>query len=178
VHPYLRFAAAMARAARAPRIGALDEARIALRVLPQDVEVRRMNNGRYLTLMDIGRFDLSVRAGFTRAIFERRWQPLVRSVTIDFRRSLSLGDRFELATRIVSFDAKYFFIEQRFVRDEVDVAIAWVKAVMRERDASCPPAEVLAAIGHRRPSPSMPHAMRLWAESLDVQRAERHAVGS
>lgn len=174
MHPYLRFAAAMTRSLRASRIGALDEARIALRVAPQDVEVRRMNNGRYLTMMDIGRFDLAVRTGLGRAMIERRWQPLVRAATIDFRRSLELGQRYALATRIVSFDERYFYMQQRFIRsdrDARDVALAFVTVVIRAEGHTLAPREVLAAVGHHDAPPPLPHAVALWAESLAAQRA-------
>jgi hypothetical protein len=52
------------RALRAPRIGLLEESAVGFRVLPGDLDVNvHLNNGRYLALMDLGRFDLLIRAG-------------------------------------------------------------------------------------------------------------------
>lgn len=171
MHPYLRFAFAMTRAVRASALEPLDTSRIHGRVLPQDVEVRRMNNGRYVTMQDIGRFDLAVRAGFVRPMFEHKWQPLVRSLSIDFRKSLLLGQRYTLTTRFVCFDQRYFYMDQRFIRDGDDVAVSWCKVLFREKERTVPPAEVLNAMGKGAiVSPPSPESLRLWLAS---ERASR-----
>ena len=55
------------RALRVPRIGLLDESAVGFRVLPGDLDVNvHLNNGRYLALMDLGRFDLLIRGGLLR----------------------------------------------------------------------------------------------------------------
>ena len=46
---------------RARRISIWDTARTPFRVVPTDLDLlRHMNNGKYLTLMDLGRMDLMV----------------------------------------------------------------------------------------------------------------------
>ncbi len=52
-------------ARRASRLNPLDTASKQMRVLPNDLDVQmHMNNGRYLSIMDLGRLDLIVRLGF------------------------------------------------------------------------------------------------------------------
>ena len=48
-----------------------------------------MNNGRYLTLMDLGRADLVIRSGLWRAVLRHGWAPVVSAVKIRFRRESS-----------------------------------------------------------------------------------------
>ncbi|MBN9173553.1 MAG: 4-hydroxybenzoyl-CoA thioesterase, partial [Microbacterium sp.] len=50
------------RARRGERLSATDVGRIRLTTLPTDIDIlMHMNNGRYLSLFDLGRWDLLVR---------------------------------------------------------------------------------------------------------------------
>ncbi|MGB8817535.1 MAG: thioesterase family protein, partial [Rhizobiaceae bacterium] len=68
-------------AKRASRLMPLDMAHKPMRVLPNDLDVQmHMNNGRFLSIMDLGRLDLIVRLGFWKVARERGWYPVVGSV--------------------------------------------------------------------------------------------------
>ena len=61
----LRLALVLFQGRRGPRLGLLDTGSLHMRVWPTDLDVlMHMNNGRYLSLMDLGRVDLLVRSGF------------------------------------------------------------------------------------------------------------------
>src|SRR5262245_32054600 len=68
MYPLRRFAGVLVDALRSPKIDVLSTDTIRLEVRRGDVELARMNNGRYLTLMDLGRIALTLRAGFLRTI--------------------------------------------------------------------------------------------------------------
>ncbi|KAG1647619.1 hypothetical protein GQR58_030448 [Nymphon striatum] len=51
--------------AESPKSEVMDETRMHLHVLPTDLDIAvHMNNGRYLTLADLGRWDMMIRNGF------------------------------------------------------------------------------------------------------------------
>ena len=61
------------------RLKVLDTSILNLAVFPNDLDIYgHMNNGRYLTLMDLGRMDLIVRTGLGKTAGQNRWKPLVR----------------------------------------------------------------------------------------------------
>ncbi len=63
-----------------------------LRVWPNDLDVNlHMNNGRYLTVMDLGRMDLLVRAGLWGPLLCHRWTALLGGATIRYKRPLGLS---------------------------------------------------------------------------------------
>jgi acyl-CoA thioesterase FadM len=132
-------------------------------VLPSDLDLNgHMNNGRYLSLMDIGRLDLTVRAGLAKEMIRRRWMPVLAGVTIRFRKSLQPWQRYELRTRIVSWDEEWFYMEQRFVRGETVHAIAHVKGIFLDRARKkVPVAEILASVGSDARPPLSPHDLAL-----------------
>jgi len=100
-----------------PRLGHYDVARTRFITLPTDQDIlRHMNNGVYLSIMDIARFDMLHRTGIWAIFQSKGWYPVVVSETISFRKSLTLGQRFTVESRILGFDEKAVYVEQRFVR--------------------------------------------------------------
>jgi acyl-CoA thioesterase FadM len=74
-----------------------------------------MNNGRYLTIMDLGRLDMVLRSGIWRAIRANGWSPMLGSAVIRFRRELRPFARYRLETRIVGWTDTISIVEQTFV---------------------------------------------------------------
>ncbi|MFO7688955.1 MAG: thioesterase family protein [Cryobacterium sp.] len=102
-----------------PRLGHFDVARTKFITLPTDQDIlRHMNNGVYLSIMDIARFDMLHRTGVWALFRARGWYPVVVAETISFRKSLTLGQRFTVESRILGFDDKAVYVEQRFVRPD------------------------------------------------------------
>lgn len=149
-----------------PPLEPLGTSVLVFRVWPNDLDVNvHMNNGRFLSVMDLGRFDLSFRTQLGRAMLRNRWTPLVGGVTIRYRRSLDPFERYELHTRLLGWDAKWFFLEQRFLKQGGDLAAeAVVRALFRGKDGNVPVAEVLRQMGYEGPALAVPDSVRRWAE--------------
>ncbi|GAB3615763.1 thioesterase family protein [Okibacterium endophyticum] len=112
----LTFWLARRRMRRGRALGHYDVGRIRLTTLPTDLDLMmHMNNGVYLSIFDLGRFDLLIRSGLWDIFTERGWYPVVRNETISFRKSLKLWQRFTVESRVIGFDDRSVFIEQRIV---------------------------------------------------------------
>jgi len=84
--------------------------------MPADLDILgHMNNGVYLSIMDLGRLDLLVRAGIWKKFDRLGYYPVVANESISFRRSLQPWQRYVLETRIVGYDDRAVYVEQRFV---------------------------------------------------------------
>lgn len=172
---YLRLFLLALRMLGTQRRGVLDDSRVRFRVLPTDCDVNlHMNNGRYLSLMDLGRVHLIVQMGLLRAIFRNGWKPVLAAAEINFIRPLKPLQRFELVTRVVTWDEKYCYMEQLFEARGALYAHAFVKGLFLGREGRVTTATVLAALGHHEPAPEMPEELRIWAElaSAKKQRVE------
>lgn len=89
---------------------------LAFRVSPLDLDLSwHMNNGRYLTIMDLGRIDFMVRTGLWRAVQRHGWTPIAGSIVIRYRRELRPFAPFRLETRLVSWAEASVVMEQVFV---------------------------------------------------------------
>jgi acyl-CoA thioesterase FadM len=169
----LRLILVLLRARRAPRLGPLDESVIHSRVLPTDLDLNlHLNNGRYLTLMDLGRVDLIVRMGVVGELRRRRWNPVIASLTVRFRRSLGLWQTFAIHTRLVCWDERWFYMEQRFVRQGEEVARAIVKAAFVGPEGRVLPQQLVDASPWALESPPMPEGVRMWVGAEEAIRSD------
>lgn len=144
----------------------LGESIVEFRVWPNDLDVNlHMNNGRYLTLMDLGRFDLIFRMGMLRHVIRHSWRPVAASATIQFHRSLRPFQKFRIRTSLVCWDEKWIYFQQRFESEGKLVARGFVRALLRGGTGNVPTARILEVMGQDVPSPSMPESVALWRES-------------
>lgn len=71
-----------------------------------------MNNGRILTLFDLGRNDFAIRTGLGKKLIANRWGLVVAGSTIQYRKRIRLFDKITIKTRICAIDERWFYIEQ------------------------------------------------------------------
>ncbi|WP_115779489.1 thioesterase family protein [Paraburkholderia caffeinilytica] len=152
---------------RRSRLHVLDTCITPFRVWLNDLDVlRHMNNGRYFTILDLARVDLMMRSGLWRQLKARGWYPVVTLETMRFHRSLELGDRYNVRTRVIGWDEKHIFIEQGFVRDDVQVALSVVRARFLKRSGGVvTTAELLQLSEITQPSPELPEWVASWSEA-------------
>lgn len=155
---------------RGPKLGVHDIGRLELRVLPTDLDLLgHLNNGVYLSLMDLGRQDLMQRSGVLSAIVAAGFYPVVASETISFRKSLQPWQRFQLETRIAGYDEKAVFIEQRFVVGGEIFAKGFVRArFLRKSGGTVTVAEIASVAGVDVAEVPLPDWLGRWAEDVAV----------
>ena len=141
----------------------LDEDRIRMRVWPNDIDLNlHLNNARYLSIMDYARTHLLARTGILTHIVRKRWQPLVGAVWVTYRRSLPLFSAFDLTSRLVCWDERWFYIEQTFTGKEGLAAVGWVKGILRDAIGIVEPQSVIERIAPAAVSPPMPESIATW----------------
>jgi acyl-CoA thioesterase FadM len=116
-----------------------DVSTLSFRVWPLDLDTSlHMNNGRYWTLMDLGRTDLMLRSGLWRDVLKHGWTPVVSAATIRFRRELTLFRPFRLQTTILCWAETWMVMEHRIVTTgkgghDIVAAIALVRVGLYDR---------------------------------------------
>jgi acyl-CoA thioesterase FadM len=150
-------------------------------VLPNDLDANmHMNNGRYLTIMDLGRFHYMLRTGIFGPALKKGYAPVLGSAKIRYRLPLLPFHPFDLQTRIITWDEKWVYVEQRFVLTKGDkagavAAIALLKASLYDTKAkvTAKPKDILALIDKADiPVPEMPEYVKRWSEAEEALKAE------
>jgi acyl-CoA thioesterase FadM len=165
-----------------PRIEPLAVTRIRLRVWPNDLDANlHVNNGRYLSLADIGRMHWFVRAGIFGLARRERALPIVGDAIAKFRRDLKCFERFEIHSRILGWDQRWGFIEHRFIRNGRVLGVVAVRGMFKGPDGSLDPGLFLHGLGLSIASPPLPEWVAQWnqgCESLSqILRDEERARG-
>ncbi|WP_456847173.1 acyl-CoA thioesterase [Cellulomonas sp. P5_C6] len=157
--------------AAVPGRGLFDPSVTSMRVHPGDLDFyRHVNNGVYLQMMDVARSNFLADLGAFGPLKEHGWYPVVASSTMSYRRSLTLGQRFEISTRLLGWDQRCAYLEQTFRRGGEHVARGVVAGRFLGRDGSRIAApDVIDLLGtHDGPSPELPDDVRAWAEAVGV----------
>ncbi len=154
--------------------------RVRLRTLPTDIDLLgHMNNGRYASLFDLGRFDLLIRTGIWDVFQERGWYGVVASETVTFRRSLNLWQRFTIETRLHGHDDKsVYMVHRAVVKGEVYAEMIVRSRFLRRTGGIVPLDEMFAALGTRDDLPDLEPWMTEWARAtaLPSTRAEAPSI--
>jgi YbgC/YbaW family acyl-CoA thioester hydrolase len=125
-----------------------------------------MNNGKYLSLMDLARVDLMLRSGALQVLNHNKIYPVVAAETIHFKKSLKLFNKFDIQTQIMGWDEKDFYLEQEFFRNGEMYARAIVKArMLKSGGGKISPAECMTLIGGSTVSPELPDYIKAWLSS-------------
>ena len=169
---YLRLAVLLFRLIALPQKQLLEESRVSFRVLPNDCDINfHMNNGRYLSFMDLGRVHLMRQSRLLGHIISNRWMPVLTAAEINFIRSLAPFQKFEIVTRIATWDDKYFYMEQRFESNGALCAHSFVKGLFLGRGGTrIANDDVIAAVGWHGDRPAMPEELKIWSELGNVKK--------
>jgi len=136
---------------------------LSLRVLPNDLDLNgHMNNGRYLTIVDLALATVFIRSGFARLCFARGWRPMGGGSIVYFRRALTVFQRYTLRFTFVAWDEFWNYCRFEFVRDGQLHAAGFVKGAAAGRDGLVRNAEVYAALGFDPVSPPLPADLQAW----------------
>ncbi|GAA1611241.1 acyl-CoA thioesterase [Leucobacter chromiireducens] len=157
---------------RGTALGFGDVGRSRFRVWPTDMDMlRHMNNGKYLSIMDVARFDLLQRNGVWELFQREGWYPVVVGQTISYRKSLNPWQRFWIETRILGFDEQAVYIEQRFVRPDSArrpeiYARAYVRSrILRRTGGVVPIAEIIEKSGANPAELQVPTEVLEWGQA-------------
>lgn len=128
---YFRFFYQILRSFFSAKIKVTQSDRVAMRVLPLDLDGNfHMNNGVFLSVMDLGRTRFSIRSGLFKKALKEKWGfGVVGGLNITYLKSLTLFQKYELVTKLSGHYGGWTYLEQRFESKGKLVAVALVKVV-------------------------------------------------
>ncbi len=145
--------------------------RLRLKVFPNDLDTNfHVNNGRYLTLLDLGRLDLLLRAGLFFPFVRRGWKPVVASVSLRFKRSLKIFETFEIQTRLVSWDKTWLYFEQKMLVENKLACHILIKGVILGPKGKIPSEVLIKMAKIKSSAEELPEHFSKWLESEELWR--------
>lgn len=148
MYPFARLALVSHRARRRARLAVDEAAHLPLTCWPWDIDMyAEMNNGRVLTLYDLGRFDHAVRIGLIDVLKAQDWGFAVGGASVRYRRRVRAFERLVLSTQAVAMDDRWFYSHQVMRRGEEAVSAGLMRLCCTDRNGIVPTAQVMDALG-------------------------------
>ncbi len=150
-------------------IGPLEESVTRFTVLPQDCDLNfHLNAGRFVSFMDVARIELIGRMRLLRKIIGRGWRPIMGGCVVRYRRSILPFRRFDIRTRVVGWDDRWIYVEHVVEKDGALCAIGHMRTVIRGKEGTIPPRDVIALLGlGELTPPPLPQFVAEWRAAED-----------
>jgi acyl-CoA thioesterase FadM len=163
MYPFVRMVKEMLRARRMGPLGPFDTHVSHHICWPWDLDLwMELNNGRTLTLYDLGRLPLGRRTGIERILREKRWGLTVAGSTIRYRRRVTVFAQFTMHTRCVGWDNRFLYMEQSMWQGDECASHALIRSAVVGKSGIVPPAELALALGAAPESPPLPAWVEAW----------------
>lgn len=167
MYPFLRLGWTLVTARKLPQMDPLEMhvSRHRCRLVDCDI-FGEMNNGRILTLYEMGRFQAAVRMGLWALLKKKRWGLTVAGTSIRYRRRITPFERYEVRTKIATWDERFVYIEQGMFKRNGDCAshVLFRTAVV-EKGRAVPTDVLIEAMGITEPRPEPAHWVQNWIDA-------------
>ncbi|MBU2957390.1 acyl-CoA thioesterase [Paracoccus sp. 1_MG-2023] len=166
MYPLFRFAKEMVKFRKAPRLGPFDAHVSQHMCWPWDLDPWiELNNGRTLTLFDLGRIPLAQRTGLVAILRAHGWGMTVAGNSTRYRRRVKAFDRFTMVSRMVGWDHRFIYIDQSMWKGAECCNQVLIRMAVTSARGIVAPADVAAALGHMGDSPALPEWVAAWTQA-------------
>ena len=139
---------------------------IRTRIMLGDIDFYpEFNNGRYLTLLDLGRLHLASRTGLLRVAHRNKWNFFVAGASVRYRHRVPFLSRVTMATRVLGQDGRWFYFQQIYSRKGRPCFNALIRAGLKNNDGIVPVEKILEAMGRPGWNPELPGWVHAWAKA-------------
>ena len=143
MYPFIRMINAIRKAKKQSRISLFEKQTVSIRVYPWDLDIfNELNNGRALTLYDLGRFSLSVRSGLDKVLKHQKLGLTVAGSFVRYRSRVRAWQKIDITAQCVGVDDKFFYMLQNMYRNGEPVGQVLLRAALT-RKKIVPPQELI-----------------------------------
>ncbi|HMS93996.1 MAG TPA: acyl-CoA thioesterase [Tabrizicola sp.] len=163
MYPFLRMFKELARARRMPTLGLFDTHVSHHICWPWDLDPWiELNNGRTLTLFDLGRLPLGLRTGIHKHLIAKGWGLTVAGSSVRYRKRVTMFSRLTVHSRCLGWDARFLYTEQSMWKGEECTSHVLIRSAIVSKAGIVPPAELAKAAGVPSESPDLPDWVKAW----------------
>jgi len=126
---------------------------------------RELNNGRTLTLYDLGRLPLARRVGLVKVLRDNRWGLTMAGASVRYRARVRAFQKVEIRSRAITYDARFVYLEQSMWRGATCCSHILYRSAVTDRSGIVSPERVMEALGAPLTPPPMPDWVRHWIEA-------------
>ncbi len=126
-----------------------------------------LNNGRTLTIYDLGRLPMARRAGFLPVLGNNNWGMAMAGATVRYRRRVTAFQRIEMRSGILGRDARFIYLHQTMWRKGQALSSIIYRVAVTGDNGIVPTQKVAKALGYPDWKPKMPDWVEGWIAAED-----------
>lgn len=130
---------------------------------PWDVDPwMELNNGRTLTLYDLGRMPLLWRLGLITTMQAEGWGMAVAGASVRYRRRVTMFQRLKMQSTLLGWDARFFYFQQSLWHKGEASSSILVRSAMTDQNGIAAPQIAAGLLGWGEGSPALPDHVIDW----------------
>lgn len=149
------------------------------RVLPNDLDVNmHMNNGRYMTLLDLMIIEYFGRIGFLKILLQNNWRPMSGGACITFRRGLKPFQKYRVRYSWAGSNTYWNVMKFEFLTMDGEIcATGFSKGAAVGSRGLVPNAKAFEKMGWDPINRDLPEAATLWLQAEEALMDTRADLG-
>jgi acyl-CoA thioesterase FadM len=125
-----------------------------------------LNNGRTLTLFDLGRIPLFSRIGIKAALRREGWRMTVAGVTVRYRHRIEVFHKVAMQSRLLGWDGRFFYVDQSMWNQKgACTTQAIYRIATTGGNGIIAPEKVVAAMDTTPPGFTLPDWVQAWIDA-------------
>lgn len=171
MYPVIRLAWQIFKVRNAPSLAPL-EMHVSHHIcLPWDIDVwMELNNGRTLTLYDLGRIPFAFRSGLIKTLRSNGWGLTMAGASVRYRRRIRMFEVIEMRSRVVFWDNRFIYVEQSMWKKNGECANHIVyRAAVTSDSGIVDPTQVAEASGIDPTPPKAPAWVAAWISADQIR---------
>ncbi|WP_448215675.1 acyl-CoA thioesterase [Endozoicomonas sp. 2B-B] len=170
MYPFIRLLTAIRKAKKAPKISVDAVSENCFRCMPWDLDLfMEMNNGRVLTLYDLGRFTLSIQCGLSDVLKRESWGLVVAGSTTRYRKRVRMFDKVTMYTQVAAMEERWvYIIQSMWVKGEPASSIL-LRTAVTEKGRIVATERVRKVMGREDWSPEPEGWVKAWIEAEELR---------
>ena len=166
MYPFLKLTLTFVKAMVRPKLKLEDKSVLGLRTGFTDTDMfMELNNARYFTYMELGRWDFAYRAGFISLMKKYKWGIALGGASVRFRRRIPFPGKFTLTTQLICHDGRWFYFLQETHRKNKICSSGLIKIGITSKNELIPATDVLAKIDRADWGADVPDWVNAWIEA-------------
>jgi len=122
-----------------------------------------LNNGRTLTLYDLGRIPLARRAGLITVLKRKRWGLTMAGASVRYRQRVRPFEKITMRSRALGWDERFMYLEQSMWKADGSCANQIVyRSAVTSAKGIVPPDQVFAELNSAEAKPELPDWVQAW----------------
>ena len=164
MYPFFRMMWQIFKHRNDPKLGLFDTHKSTHICMPWDLDIwLELNNGRALTLFDMGRIPLAIRTNMHVLLKNKGWGLTVAGSCPRYRKRIRMFDKIHMKSRVIGTDDKFIYLEHSVWRRDGECAShVLIRGAITSSDGIVRPKDAAKELGLSEIDRELPEWVQAW----------------